>query len=129
MKTIVIAVAFAVCVPILAHAELRTIALDVHQAKDKSVRVSVYSEVKEEKQNDISVAEATEILKKAKGWGSAVEVAIITDGVVDLSVYLPLLQAIADNGWLDLAILKQRRGLAEHIFKHYGIEQPPERDK
>jgi len=114
--------------PVLTRAELRTIAIDVHRAKDKTVKVSVYSDVKEEKQKDISVAKATEIIKKAKGWGSSVEVAIITDGNVDLSVYLPLLQAIAKNAWLDLAILKPRRGMGDHILKHYNIEQSPQGD-
>ena len=128
MKRITIAIVLVVCMPLLARAELRTIALDVHQAKDKSVLVSMYSDVKEEKQKDISVAEATEILKKSKGWGSSVEVAIITDGNVDLSVYLPLLQTIADNAWLDLAILKLRRGMGDHILKHYDIEQSPRGD-
>ena len=128
MKRITIAIVLVVCMPLLARAELRTIALDVHQAKGKSVLVSMYSDVKEEKQKDISVAEATEILKKSKGWGSSVEVAIITDGNVDLSVYLPLLQTIADNAWLDLAILKLRRGMGDHILKHYDIEQSPRGD-
>jgi hypothetical protein len=123
MKRITIAIVLVVCMPLLARAELRSIALDVHQAKDKSVQVSMYSDVKEEKQKDISVAKATEILKKSKGWGSAIEVAIITDGNVDLSVYLPLLQAIANNTWLDLAILKPRRGMGDRILKHYNIEQ------
>lgn len=128
MRRITIAIACALSMPLLAQAELRTIALDVHQTKDKTVKVSMYSDVNEEKQEDVSVAEATEVLKRAKGWGSSVEVAIITDGKVDLSAYLPLLQTISDNIWLDLAILKQRRGLGEHILKHYNIEQPPERD-
>ena len=123
MKRITIAIVLVVCMPLLARAELRTIALDVHQAKDKSVQVSMYSDVKEEKQKDIAVAEATEILKKSKGWGSSVEVAIITDGNVDLSVYLPLLQAIANNPRLDLAILKPRRRMGDLILKHYNIEQ------
>ena len=125
MKRITIAIVLVVCMPLLARAELRSIALDIHQAKDKSVQVSMYSDVKEEKQKDISVAKATEILKKSKGWGSVVNVAIITDRNVDLSAYLPLLQAIANNPWLDLAILKPRRGMGDHILKHYNIEQSP----
>jgi len=119
---------FAVCVPLLVRAESRSIALDVHRAEDKTVKVSMYSDVKEEKQKDISIAKATEILKKAKGWGSSVSVAIVTDNGVDLSVYLPLLQAIAGNG-LDLAILKQKHWRGEQILKHYRIGQPPKRDK
>jgi hypothetical protein len=129
MRRITVTIACALSTPLFAQAELRTIALDVHQAKDKIVKVSMYSDVKEEKQEDVSVAESTEILKRAKGWGSSVQVAIITDGNVDLSAYLPLFQAISDNIWLDLAILKQRRGLGEQILKHYNIEQPFERDK
>ncbi len=122
MRKHIIYLALFLAFPALARAELRTIALDVHQTKDKTVKVSMYSDVKEERQKDLSVAEATKILKKAKGWGSSVEVAVVTRAG-DLSAYLPLLQAISDNIWLDLVILKRKDGLGERILKHYGIEQ------
>ena len=113
--------------PAVARAELRTIAVEVFQAEDKTVKVNIHSEAKGESRKAVSVAEAAKILKQAKGWGSSVEVAIVTDGA-DLSQYMPLVQAIAENTWLDLALLKQNRGMGEQILRHYRIKAPDRGD-
>ncbi len=119
----IIWLALLLALPMSTRAELRTIALDIHRAEDKTVKVSIYSDVKKEQQKHIAIAKAIDVLKEAKGWGSSVEVAVITDGDVDLLDYLPLLQAVARNAWLDLAVLKSRTGVGDRILKHYNIEQ------
>ena len=124
MKKYMMLFCFAAMLPALAHAEYRTIAVEIGRAKDKSIKVSIHSDVKSEKKTDISVADATEIMKKAKGWGSGVGVAIVTNGV-ELNNYISLVTAIADNISLDLAVLKHKRGMGQHILKHYNIEQSP----
>ena len=127
MKRIAILVVLAVCMPLLAHAEFRTIAVEINRAKDKSIKVTIHSEVKSEKKKDISIAEATKILKKARGWGSSVGVAIVIDGV-ELNNYIALVKVIAENAWLDLTVLKQKQGMGDHILKYYNIEQSPAGD-
>ncbi len=120
-----IALTFAVLLlPAVARAEFRTIAVEVFLAEDKTVKVNIHSEAKGETCKAVSVAEAAKVLKQARGWGSSVGVAIVTDGA-HLSQYFPLVQAIAGNGWLDLALLKQNRGMmGEQILRHYKIKTP-----
>ncbi len=107
--------------PVFAPAEYRTIAVEISRAKDQSINVTIHSDVKEEKSVEISVEDATGIMKNAKGWGSSVGVAIVTDGV-DLRHYLSVIEAIADNIWLDLTVLKTKSGMGDHILTHYGLE-------
>ena len=121
MTRFLVFIFFAVTLPVLSRAESRAIALDVSRGTDKSVTVSIYSDVKSEQKNGVSVPDAATILKNAKGWGSNVEIAIVTDGV-QLRDYFQLVQAINENIYLNLAIIKARRDLGEHILKHYNIE-------
>jgi hypothetical protein len=72
------------------------------------IRVSIFSEVKGENQRSISVEDAAKILRRAEGWGSMVEVGIVTNA--QLADYLPILQAISQNGWLNLAFVDGGNG-------------------
>jgi len=121
MKEYLTAVCLVLLLPAFAAAEYRAIAVEVARAKDKSVKVTIHSEAKAEKKTAISIAEATEILEKATGWGSGVGVAVVIDGA-QLKDYLPLLQAIAKNVWLDLAVIRYRQDRGSHILKYYGIQ-------
>ena len=113
------------CLPAIVQAEYRIIAVEVFKARDKTVKVKVHSDVKTENRNNISVKEATQVLKNAKGWGSAVGVAIVSDSV-HLSSFVSIVQAVAENPWLDLELFRPRRvGMGEHILKHYKINPKP----
>jgi len=128
MKEYLTTVCLVLLLPAFAAAEYRTIAVEVARAKDKSAKVTIHSEAKAEKKTAISIAEATEILEKVTGWGSGVGVAVVIDGV-QLKDYLPLLQAIAENIWLDLTVIRYRQDRGSHILKYYGIEPVAARDK
>ena len=124
MKTILAVLCIVGLVPGVALAESRSIALQITKGTNQVVSVSIYSEVQTEKKQNVSVSEAAKILKDAKGWGSMVSVVILTDGA-DLKEYMPIVQAIVENAWLGLDTIKPKRGMADHILKHYGIEPPP----
>ena len=107
MRLLAFVAFFAFCCS-LTHAESRSIGVRItwgdakpgHKEGGVNIRVSIFSEVKEENKRDISVEEAAKILAKAEGWGSMVRVGIVTEArLVD---YLPIVEAIAKNGWLDL---------------------------
>jgi hypothetical protein len=68
--------------------------------------------------------EAAKILKSAEGWGSAVIVGIQARDV-PLADYLPLLEAISKNHWLDLAFVEGR--LPDFI--NDNLKKQMERDK
>ena len=125
-----ILIAVFALMPMLAKAELRSIAIEVFQGKDKTTKVTIHSEVKKENKKEITVDQAKNILESAKGWGSGVYVVIVTNGT-DLNNYLCLIEAIAKNPWLDLIALKDKtsRGSGELILKHYNIEQTNLPDK
>ena len=124
MKQIIPALLLSVLLPAIAHAEMRSIAIEVSRGTNNITQVSIHSAVEKEKKMDISVADAASILKDATGWGSSVMVVIVTDGT-DLQNYISLLTIISKNPWLDLVGIKQRsrHDTATMILKHYNIEQ------
>ena len=122
MRTIILIALFSVLLPCIASAEYRTIALEITRDTNQMVTVSIYSEVQSEKQTNITVEVAADILKNAKGWGSLVGVAILTDGA-NLRDFMPIIQEIAENGRLELETIRPRLGMDEQMLEHYGIEQ------
>ena len=122
MKLLMLLILASALLPPLASAEYRTIAIEILRDTNQVVSVSIYSEVQAEQQTNTTVSNATEILKRAKGWGSGVGVAILTDGP-DLREYMPILEAISGNGHLSLFTVTSRGGSGAEILKQHGIEQ------
>ena len=122
MRTKIFIALFCIILPCIANAEARAIALRITRGTNQMASVTIYSEVQSEKQTNITVEVAANILKEARGWGSLVGVAILTDGV-DLREYMPIVQAIADNAWLGLVTIRPTQGMGDHILKYFGIEQ------
>jgi hypothetical protein len=89
-------------------AELRIIAVQVVNVEKAKPKVAIYSDVKAENKRDLSIDEAAKILKNAEGWQSSVIVGIQAHDV-PLAEYLPLLKAVAENSWLDLAFVEGRK--------------------
>ena len=113
------------CLPAISQAEYRIMAVEVFKAKDNSVKINVYSEVKTEAKKSIAVKDATTIMKNAQGWGSGVGVAIVSENV-DLSSFISIVDAVAKNPWLDLALLRSKRNdMGEHILRHFKIDAKP----
>ena len=105
-------------------AELRIIAVKVVRVEKAKPKVTIYSEVKGESKRDLSIDEAVKILADAEGWGSTVIIGIQAHDV-PLADYLPLLKAISENVWLDLAFVEGRRP----NFVNDNIKKWLERDK
>src|SRR5262245_18844098 len=57
-----------------AHAEYRTVLVQVKQDKDKKASVTIYSDEKKDQQCAASVDEAVTVIGDMKGWGSTVGV-------------------------------------------------------
>ena len=122
MKSIFLTIFILALLPLHAMAESRSIAIEVYQSTNNNIELSIYSEVDNENRKNISIDEAIEILENATGWGSIVYVAIIVDGV-EIYEYIDVIQTIAENPWLFLSLLKDKRGFGYHILEYYGIEQ------
>ena len=114
-------ICLAVFLPAMALAESRSIGIEVTRSEDESVKVTIHSSVESEEKADITVADAAKILKEATGWGSGVLVAIVVDNV-DLQDYFPLLQAVNENSWLFLELVRSKGNLGDLILKAYNIE-------
>ncbi len=91
-----------------SRAELRIIAVKVTKVEKARPKVAIYSDVKTEDQRGLSIDEAAKILKAAEGWGSKVVVGVQAHEV-PLSDYLPLLESVSQNPWLDLAFVEGRK--------------------
>lgn len=122
MKKIFLSIFIIALLPLNAMAESRSIAIEIYQSINNNTEVAMYSEEESENRKNLSLEEAIEILENATGWGSIIYVAIIVDGV-EINEYINVIQTIAENPWLSLSLLKEKRGLGYHILEYYGIEQ------
>ena len=122
MKKVFLSIFILALLPLHAMAESRSIAIEIYQSINNNIELAIYSEVDNENKKSISIEEAIEILENATGWGSIVYVAIIVDGV-EINEYINVIQTIAENPWLSLSLLKEKRGFGYHILEYYGIEQ------
>jgi hypothetical protein len=87
--------------------ETRIIGVEVQKGTDAKTHVTISSDVKEENKANLTTEQAQAILKKAQGWGSTVYVGVQAHGV-SARDYLPLLQTIAENPWLELVFVEGR---------------------
>ncbi len=94
-----------VVAPMECWGETRIIGVHVSKTEDSKTGVSIYSDVKSENQRNISIQDAARILKQAQGWGSVVYVGVVVEGRT-LTDYLPLLEEISKNHWLELAFVE-----------------------
>ena len=122
MKKMFLPIFILSLLPLNAMAETRSIAIEIYHSIDNNVELAMYSDVDNENRKNLSIEEAIEILENAIGWGSGVYVAIIVDGV-EVYEYIDVIQAIAENAWLSLSLLKEKRGHGDHILEYYGMEQ------
>ncbi|MBM3995283.1 MAG: hypothetical protein FJ303_14190 [Planctomycetes bacterium] len=102
-----------------AHAEYRTVLIQIKHGKDRRLSVSIYSDEKKEQRSAISVDEAVKLLKAMQGWGSSVGVYVTSDGRIPSPELKKLLVAITDNAWLDLVYYGNEvpRVVGDHFLK------------
>ena len=89
-----------------AQAEVRGILVEVTPAPEvtppavvhyRPGRVNIYSDEKSEQKSDVAIAEAAEILKAARGWGSSGYVDIIFHHVIVPEDLIAILEGIKGN--------------------------------
>ena len=119
-----LAITFLLAASATCRAELRSMVVTVTRDTNSVTTASVYSEVESEKRDGISLSEATEVLRDAKGWGSTVWLVIVLNNA-SLRECKPMLDAINENAWLDLIAVHnpKRDANVEQILKYYGVEQ------
>jgi|ERR1043166_1632643 hypothetical protein len=89
-----------------AHAELRAILLEVGSpykevrpgfSEYAAPRVNVYSDEEKERRRTISIADASALLKAARGWHSMVDVKVLYHQSIRTSDLIALLDGMKDN--------------------------------
>jgi hypothetical protein len=105
-----------------AHAEYRTVLVQIKQNKDKNTAVTIHSDEKKEQKAAVSVDEAVKIIGEMKGWGSSVGVYVVSDRSVSRADSNKLLTAVNDNHWLALEYFGRDvpKVVGDHFLKEGG---------
>lgn len=100
-------------------AESRAVLVVVTQDKDGKAAVTVYSDDKPDRRRAVTVDEACKAVAAMKGWGSAVNVFVVTDRPLGRKDRKALFDAIDDNPWLELSYYGREapKNLAEYFLK------------
>jgi uncharacterized protein (TIGR03066 family) len=85
-----------------AHAEFRTVLVQLKQGQDKKASVTIHSDEKQEQKSAAPVDDAVKVIGAMKGWGSQVGVYITSDRAIPGADLKKLLAAVLDNPWLQL---------------------------
>ena len=103
-RSILVALLLAI-VATRAQGESRIIGVAVSADRDSKPSVSIWSAEKKEMRRSASVAEASEVLRKAEDWGSVISVGVVVRGRFRPAEYLPILKAIAENPMMELTFV------------------------
>jgi uncharacterized protein (TIGR03067 family) len=110
-------VVLAISAPALA--ESRSVLLVVTHDKDGKAAVTVHSDDTQDRREAAAVEEACKAVAGMKGWGSVVNVHVVTDRRMSRKDRKALFDAIDANAWLDLASYgpEAPKVLADHFLK------------
>ena len=110
--------------PTAGFSDTRAIGVFVTKDVKSTIRVSIFSDVKEENKTNLTLKESLPVFRNAKGWGSSVVVGIRVRGV-SLSEYMPLLDELTKNHILDLAFVEgsERDHIHNNIIKMIDDKQ------
>jgi hypothetical protein len=102
-----------------AHAEYRTVLVQVKQDKDKKASVTIYSDEKKDQKSAVSADEAVKVIGDMKGWGSSVGVYVTSDRGIPRDDLKKVLGAINDNRWLELEYFGREvpKVVGDHFLK------------
>jgi hypothetical protein len=108
-----------------AHAEYRTVLLQIKPARDHKVAVAIHSDETKEQKSAVSIEGAVNIIGEMKGWGSQVGVYITIERTPPSAELKKLLATVIDNPWLELKYVGPEvpRAVADHFLK--GGQAPP----
>ncbi len=116
-----------------AHAETRGILVEVTPAPEvtppavvhyRPGRVNIYSDEKSEQKRDVSIAEAADVLRAARGWGSSAYLDIVFHHVIVPEDLIGILEGVKGNRDLDVGYIGRAESndgkIAIERFKHLG---------
>lgn len=129
MKTaLTLAAVFALSAPALA--ESRSVLIVVSHGKDGKSTVTVHSDDKGDRREAAMVGEACKAVSEMRGWGSTVNVYVVTDRPLAGTDRKALFDAIDANAWLDLSYYGRQppKNLANHFLKPAKRVRDPEGD-
>src|SRR5215469_14903723 len=110
-----------------AHAEYRTVFIQVKQDKEKKASVTIHSDEKKEQKSAASVVDAVKVIGEMKGWRSQVGVYITAERTIPGADVKRLLAAVNDNLWLDLEYFGREIPtiVEDHFLKTAQCPPPP----
>jgi hypothetical protein len=108
---------FALAAPALA--ESRSVLVVLTHDTDGRAKVTVHSDDKRDGRREVAVGEACQAVAAMKGWGSTVNVYVVTDRHLSRADRKALFDAIDANPWLDLSFYGREapKNLADHFLK------------
>jgi hypothetical protein len=115
-----LAIGFALIVTAFqARAESRSVLVVVSHDKDGNAKVSIHSDDKMDRREAVTVDAACKTVVDMKGWGSTVNVFIVTDRVLARKDRKALFDTIDANHWLDLSYYGREapKNLTDHFLK------------
>jgi hypothetical protein len=109
--------ALALAAPALA--ESRSVLVVTTHDKDGPVKVRVHSDDERDRRKEVTVGEACTAVAAMRGWGSTVNVYVVTDRPLSRKDRTALFEAIDANHWLDLSFYGREapKNLADHFLK------------
>jgi hypothetical protein len=109
-----------------AHAEYRTVLVQIKQDKDKNISVTIYSDEKKEQKTDVSVDDAAKVIGAMEGWGSQVGVYVVSAQGTPRAHLKKLLVALSGNPWLELEYFGREapKVVADHFLKASAGPKP-----
>ena len=116
-RLLAVSAALALAVPALG--ESRSVLVVTTHDKDGSVRVTVHSDDERDRRTGVTVGEACQAVAGMRGWGSTVNVYVVTDRPLSRTDRTALFEAIDANHWLDLASYGREapKNLADHFLR------------
>jgi hypothetical protein len=118
MKSLlVVSAILAMADPVLA--ESRSVLAVITHDKGGMAKVTVHSDDKRDRRQEVAVDEACKAVAAMKGWGSMVNVYVVTDRPLSQADRKALFVAIDANHWLDLSYYGREapRNLTDHFLK------------
>ena len=116
-RLLAVSAALALAAPALA--EGRSVLVVLTHDQDGTVTAAVHSDDERDRRTGATVGEACRAVAGMRGWGSTVNVYVVTDRPLSRADRKALFDAIDGNHWLDLASYGRAapKNLADHFLK------------
>jgi hypothetical protein len=116
-RLLAVSAVLALAAPALA--ESRSVLVVTTHDKDGKAKVTVHSDDRQDRRQEVPVGEACKAVAAMRGWGSTVGVYVVTDRPLSRTDRKALFEAIDANHWLDLSYYGREapKNLADHFLR------------